>query len=142
MNSNSNQTKVIHRENLWLEMNTPKCLNYIVYRSATKRNKWDASIKSTITKRTISKQSKIKNKNGRNYFFFKSTKRETKTKKRDYWPFFLLWIEYGMNGRERWKKSIKKFIWKKKRKKEEEEDRWRIVSERIVLLYLIRKSRR
>ena len=55
-------------------MNTPKCLNYFVYRSATKRNKWDESIKSTITKKTISKQRKIikkKNKKGGNYLYKK-----------------------------------------------------------------------
>ena len=40
------------------------------------------------------------------------------------------------------KRASRNLYEKKKRKKEEEEDRWRIVSERIILLYLIRRSRR
>ena len=44
-------------------MNTPKCLNYFVYRSATKRNKWDESIKSTITKKKNNKKIKMKKSN-------------------------------------------------------------------------------
>ena len=77
------------------------------------------------------------------FFFFKSTKRKTKTKKRDYWPFFFvmdrIWNE--------WKREVEKehqeiYMKKKRKKKKKEEDRWRIVSERINLLYLIRRSRR
>lgn len=59
-------------------MNTPKRLNYIVYRSATKRNEWDASIKSTIT---ISRPNKNKKKMVETIYKMKATKRETKTKK-------------------------------------------------------------
>ena len=43
---------------------------------------------------------------------------------------------------ERGGKRASRNLYEKKRKKKKEEDRWRIVSERIILLYLIRRWRR